>query len=85
MLQSNTTFASKEVLERLKTKSPKHYQKLVDLFNERREILDSSPAKYFIPNGKAEEFIKLVGANKHFVNMLSELTARARHRLALIS
>ena len=69
MLQSNTTFASKEVLERLKTKSPKHYQKLVDLFNERREILDSSPAKYFIPNGKAEEFIKLVGSNKHFVNM----------------
>ena len=31
---------------------------------------ESNRAKYYIPNGKAEEFIKLVGSNQSFVNML---------------
>ena len=50
-------------------KSPKHYQKLVNLFEERNEIVKANPAAHYIPNGKAEEFIELVGSDKHFVNM----------------
>ena len=53
----------------MKTKSPEHYQKLVNLYEERDEVIKSNLSKTYIPNGKAEEFIKQVGSNEHFVNM----------------
>lgn len=33
-----------------------------------------NPHKYYIPNGKAEEFIKMVGDNKTFVQRLKDIT-----------
>lgn len=69
MPQPHLKLRSEEILERLKMKSPKHYQRLVRLFNERDEIIKSTPSKFYVPNGKAEEFIKMVGENKNFLNM----------------
>lgn len=34
---------------------------------EERDKMEA--AKFYVPNGKADEFIKLVGSDKHFVNM----------------
>jgi len=42
---------------------------LVDLFEERRDIIEHNQSLTYIPNGKAEEFIKMVGANETFVSM----------------
>jgi len=41
----------------------------VNLYEERDEVIKSNLSKTYIPNGKAEEFIKQVGSNEHFVNM----------------
>jgi len=32
-------------------------------------VVNNNPAQFYVPNGKSEEFIKMVGANKCFVNM----------------
>ena len=70
MPQVNTTSISgKDLLERLRTKSPEHYQKLVRLYTERNEAIESNLSQTYVPNGKAEEFIKIVGAGKTFVSM----------------
>ena len=69
MLQSALKLSGKELLERLKTTSPEHYQKLVNLYDERASAIESNLAQTYIPNGKAQEFIKMVGADKYFVNM----------------
>lgn len=41
----------------------------MNLYEERDEVIKSNLSKTYIPNGKAEEFIKQVGSNEHFVNM----------------
>lgn len=51
------------------TKSPKHYQRLQKLYNERRDIIEHNQALAYTPNGKAQEFIEMVGANDTFVSM----------------
>lgn len=42
---------------------------MAEIAEELEERDSREAAKYYIPNGKAEEFIKLVGSDKNFVNM----------------
>ena len=44
-------------------------QKLIEMKRELARRKSSKKAKYYIPNGKAEDFINLVGADKCFVSM----------------
>ena len=69
MLPSNTKLQRDELLTRLRTKSPQHFSKLVRLFDERNDIIEHNQGLVYTPNGKAEEFIKVVGANETFVSM----------------
>lgn len=50
-------------------KSPQRYQKLVDLFEERRDVIAHNQSLVYTPNAKAEEFINMVGAGKTFVSL----------------
>src|SRR3990167_1046443 len=67
--QSSTNLANL-AMQNLRKKSPERYQRLLELLSERKRRQESQKAKYYIPNGKAEEFINLVGADQSFVNML---------------
>lgn len=46
------------------------YQELKELLQEKEKRVRDNPARGYIPNGKAEEFIKMIGANTAFVSML---------------
>ena len=66
--QSITNLANL-AMKKLKKDSPEQYQELSDLLQEQQRRKDNCGAKSYIPNGKAENFIKLVGSNEKFVNM----------------
>src|SRR3990167_6442712 len=68
ILQSSTSLGV-SLMRKLKKKSPESYQKLLELRREKKRREESNKAKYYIPNGKAEEFIKLVGSDEKFVCM----------------
>src|SRR3990167_7185143 len=57
------------LLQKLTTTSPESLPKLRALFQERSEVLEENKAIGYIPNGKAEQFIKMVGSGKNFINM----------------
>lgn len=42
----------------------------MQLLKEKQRRKDNNPAKNYIPNGRAEEFIKQIGQDQFFVNML---------------
>lgn len=42
-----------------------------EIAEEIRRRKESNPHKYFIPNGKAEEFINMVGSTKNFISLFS--------------
>ena len=44
-------------------------QQMIEIKQELKERDSREAAKYYVPNGKAEEFIDLVGSDKCFVNM----------------
>src|SRR3990167_2679154 len=67
-LSSDINLAS-SLIQNLKEKSPERYQRLLDLVRERRRRRESNRARYYVPNGKAEQFINLVGSNECFINM----------------
>ena len=50
----------------------------MNLYQEREAAIASSPAATYIPNGKAEEFIGMVGSDKHFVNMFIGANATSK-------
>ncbi len=56
----------KERLEQLSMEDLREIAEMADELEKRDEM---EAAKYYVPNGKAEEFIKLVGSDKRFVNM----------------
>lgn len=56
----------KESLERL---SLEELVEMAEVTQELEERDSMEAAKYYVPNGKAEEFINLVGSDKNFVNM----------------
>ena len=60
---------TKIVLEKLTKESPELYQELSSLLQEKETIENSNQAWNYVPNGKAEEFIKLVGGDKCFVSL----------------
>ena len=45
------------------------YQRGLEISKELRRRKENNKAKYYVPNGKAEEFIKLVGSDDKFVCM----------------
>jgi hypothetical protein len=53
----------------LKQKSPEQYQRLLDLFKERARRKEANKAKHFVPNGRAQQFIELVGSGEAFISM----------------
>ncbi|MCG2688583.1 hypothetical protein L6250_03040, partial [Candidatus Parcubacteria bacterium] len=53
----------------LMKKYPERYQRLSRLLSARKRRQESNKAKYFIPNGKAEKFIKMIGANSTFISL----------------
>jgi len=57
------------VREKLEKLSVEELQEMAEIAEELEERDSMEAAKYYVPNGKAEEFIKMVGANEHFVNM----------------
>lgn len=56
-------------MQKLKEESPESFQELSELLQEQERRKQINPARNYIPNGKAEEFIAMVGGDKHFVNM----------------
>lgn len=57
-------------MQKLKTESPESYRELSELFREKERRQKNNLCKSYVPNGKAEEFIKIIGSDKHFVNLL---------------
>lgn len=57
------------VRENLETKSLEELKEMAEITEELEERDSRSAAKFYVPTGTAEEFIKLVGADSHFVNM----------------
>ena len=57
-------------MKNLKKKSPKErsLESLVKSYNLRRKV---NPYKYYIPNGKCEEFIQMVGKGNTFISLFS--------------
>ncbi len=55
--------------EKLSQLSIEELGEMAEVANELEERDSMEAAKYYIPNGKAEEFINMVGADKNFVNM----------------
>lgn len=49
--------------------SPDKRQQVLWAAKQLAIIRRNNPARYFIPNGKSEQFIKQVGQNKHFVSL----------------
>lgn len=62
----NSIDTIKERLEKLSMEELIEANELEDELEQRDEM---EAAKYYVPNGKAEQFIKLVGSDKCFVNM----------------
>lgn len=59
------------LLEKLKEKSPEELKKLHGLITELKKRETENLAERFIPNVKCEQFIKIIGENKTFVNLFS--------------
>lgn len=57
------------IKERLEKLSIEELEEIAEEADELEERDSMEAAKYYVPNGKAEEFIKLVGSDKSFVNM----------------
>jgi len=55
--------------ELLRNLSPEKKARVLWAAKQLALIKKNNPARYYVPNGKSEEFIKLVGANKHFVSL----------------
>jgi hypothetical protein len=62
MKNSTTTHSSQNSLSDIPT------GELLKTFRARRK---ANPHKHYVPNGKVEEFITLVGANETFISLFS--------------
>lgn len=67
--KSKTSPTKKNLDELLKTLSPEKKARVLWAAKQLALLRKNNPARYYIPNGKSEEFIKLVGQNKHFVSL----------------
>ena len=56
-------------MQNLKKHSPEKYQRVLEIKRELLRRQQSNRAKYFVPNGKSEQFIRMVGEGKTFVSM----------------
>ena len=63
------TTGVEQLREQLEKLSVEELREMAEITEELEERDSMEAAKHYIPNGKAEEFIKLVGSDKNFVNM----------------
>lgn len=57
------------IRQNLEQLSEEELREMAEAVTELEERDSMEAAKYYVPNGKAEEFIKMVGSDKYFVNM----------------